>query len=73
MVQCNEVIAFLSPQTSSRPSLVRPLGTHDLQPQTVRVGASCLRSSLGMTSQLLGCLEDGVLLLRPHQRCQDQI
>jgi hypothetical protein len=71
MVWCNEVIASLLPQTSSCPLLVKPLGTHDLRPQTIRVGATYLHSSLGVTSQLLGCLE--VPLLWPHRRCQDQI
>jgi hypothetical protein len=69
MVQCNEVIASLSLQTSLCPSLVKPLGTHDLQPQTVRVSASCLHSSLGVTSWLLGCLEYGVPLLQLHRQC----
>jgi hypothetical protein len=49
MVWCNEVIASLSPQTSLRYSLVKHLGTHDLQHQTIRVGASCLHNSLNMT------------------------
>jgi hypothetical protein len=53
MVQCNEVIAFLSFQIASHLSLVKPLGIHDLQPQTVMVGASCLHSSLDVTSQFL--------------------
>jgi hypothetical protein len=49
MVQCNEVIASLSLQTFLRHSLAKPSGTQDLQPQTVRVGASYLHSSLGVT------------------------
>jgi hypothetical protein len=73
MVQCNKVIASLSLQFSSRHSLVKPLGTHDLQPETVRVSTSCLHSSLGVTSQLLGYLEYGIPLLWPRQRCQDQM
>jgi hypothetical protein len=64
MVQCNKVIASLSVQISSHPSLVKPLGTHDLQSQTIRVGASYLHSSLGMTSRLLGCLEYDERLLQ---------
>jgi hypothetical protein len=47
MVKYNEVIASLSLQISSHPSLAKPLSTRGLQPQTVRVDASCLRSSLG--------------------------
>jgi hypothetical protein len=73
MVWCNEVIASLSPQTSLRPSLVKPLATHDLQPQTVRVSTSYLHNSLDMTLWLLSCLEYDVPLLRPHRWCQDQI
>jgi hypothetical protein len=73
MVWCIEVIASLLLQTFLRPSLVKPLGTHDLQPQFVRVSASYLYSSLGMTLHLLSCLEYGVLLLQPHRWCQDQI
>jgi hypothetical protein len=46
MVQCNEVIAFLSFQIASRFLLVKPLVIRDLQPQTVMVDASCLHSSL---------------------------
>jgi hypothetical protein len=71
MIQCNEVIASLSLQISSRPSLAKPLSTHDLQPQTVKVGISCLHSSLGVTLRLLCCHEYGVPLLRLHQQCQD--
>jgi uncharacterized membrane protein (GlpM family) len=52
---------------------MKPLGTHGLQPQTIRVGVSCLHSSFDMTSWLLSCLEYDVPLLRPHRRCQDQI
>jgi hypothetical protein len=66
MVQCNEVIASLSLQISSRPSLVKPLGIHDLPPQTIMVDISYLHSSLGVTSWLFGCLEYGVPLLRLH-------
>jgi hypothetical protein len=73
MIQCNEVIASLSLQISSRPSLVKPLGIRDLQPQTVMVNASYLHSSLDVTSWLLGCLEYDVLLLRLHRQGQDQI
>jgi hypothetical protein len=50
MVQCNEVIASLSLQISSRPSLVKPLGIRDLQPQTIMVDVSYLHSSLDVTS-----------------------
>jgi hypothetical protein len=57
MVQRNEVSTFSSSKTSSRPSLAKPLGIHDLHPQTLRVEASCWPNSLGMTSWLLGCLE----------------
>jgi hypothetical protein len=67
MVQCNEVITSLLPQTSLHPSLVKPLGTHDLQPQTVRVSASYLHNSLDVTLQLLSYLEYGVPLLQPHR------
>jgi hypothetical protein len=73
MVQCNEVIASLSSQIASHLSLVKPLGIRDLQPQTVMVDASCLHSSLDVTSRLLGCFEYDVLLLRLHQQGQDQI
>jgi hypothetical protein len=68
MVQCNEVIASLSLQISSRPSLAKLLGIHDLQPQTVMVDASYLHSSLDVTSRLLGYLEYNVLLLRLHRQ-----
>jgi hypothetical protein len=73
MARCSEVIAFLSLQTSLCPSLAKPLSTHDLYPQTVKIGISCLHSSLGMTLQLLSCLGYDVLLLRPHQQYLDQI
>jgi hypothetical protein len=73
MVQCNEVIASFSLQISSRPSLVKPLGICDLQPQTVMVDASCLSSPLAVPSWLLGCFEYDVLLLRLHRQGQDQI
>jgi hypothetical protein len=73
IVQCNKVVASLSLQTSLHPSLLKPLGIRDFQPQTVMVDVSYLHSSLGMTSRLLGCLEYGVLLLRLHWQCQDQI
>jgi hypothetical protein len=56
-------------QTSSHPSLAKPLGTHDLQHQTIRVDASSLHSSPGVTSRLLGCLEYVVPLLWPHWWC----
>jgi hypothetical protein len=49
MVRCIEVIAFLSLQISSRPSLTKPLGIRDLQPQTVMVDISYLHSSLDVT------------------------
>jgi hypothetical protein len=73
MVQYNEVIASLSLKISSCPSLAKPLSIHGLQPQTIKVSASCLHSSLGMTLRLLSCLEYDVPLLRPHQQCLDQI
>jgi hypothetical protein len=72
MVQCNEVIAFLSLQISSHPSLEKPLVIRDLQPQIVMVDVSYLHSSLGETSWLLGCLEYGVLLFQLHRQGQDQ-
>jgi hypothetical protein len=71
--RCSEVIAFLSLQTSSHPSLVKPSSTHDLQPQTIKVDVSYLHSSIGVTLWLLSCLEYNVPLLRPHQQCLDQI
>jgi hypothetical protein len=67
MIQCNEVIASLSLQISLRPSLVKHLSIRGLQTQTVMIDASYLHNSLGMTSQLLGCLEYGVPLLRLHR------
>jgi hypothetical protein len=73
MVQCNEVIAFLSFQIASCLSLVKPLGIRDLEPQTVMVDASCSHSSLDATSRLLGCFEYDVLLLQLHRQGQDQI
>jgi hypothetical protein len=73
MVQYNEVIASLSLQISSRPSLAKHLSIRGLQSQTVKVGTSYLRSSLGMTLRLLSCLGYDVPLLRPHQQCLDQI
>jgi hypothetical protein len=73
MVQCNEVITSLSFQIASRLSLVKSLGIQDLQPQTVMVDASCLHSSLDVTSWLLGCFEYDVLLLQLHRQGQDQI
>jgi hypothetical protein len=73
MVQCNEVIASVSLQISSCPSLAKPLGIRELQPQTIMVDVSWLHSSLDVTSRLLGCFEYEVLLLRLHQQGQDQI
>jgi hypothetical protein len=73
MVQYNKVIASLSLQISSRPSLVKPLSTRGLQPQTVKVGVSYLHSSLGATLRLLSFLGYDVSLLRPQQQCLDQI
>jgi hypothetical protein len=73
MVQYNEVIASLSLQISSRPSLVKPLSIHGLQPQTVKVSASYLHSSLGATLQLLSFLGYNVSLLRHQQQCVGQI
>jgi hypothetical protein len=52
MVQCSEALTFLSPQTSSQLSLVRPSSTNDLLLQTPRVNISCLHKPLGMTSRL---------------------
>jgi hypothetical protein len=63
MARCSEVITFLSLQTSSRPSLAKPLDTHVLHPQTVKVYASYLHNSLSVTLWLLSCLEYNVLLL----------
>jgi hypothetical protein len=73
MVQYNEVIASLSLQISSRPSLMKPLSTCGLPPQTVKVSASCLHSSLGTTLRLLSFLGYDVPLLQPQQQCLDQI
>jgi hypothetical protein len=73
MVQYNEVIDSLSLQISSCPSLVKPLSIRDLQPQTVKVGASYLHSSLGITLLLLSFLGYDVPLLRPQQQYLDQI
>jgi hypothetical protein len=73
MVQYNEVIASLSLQISSRPSLAKPLSTRGLKPQTVRVGASCLHSSLGVTLRLLSFLGYDVPFLRPQQQYLGQI
>jgi hypothetical protein len=50
IVRGSKVIASLSHQTSSRSLLMKHLGTHDPQPQTVRVSASYFHSSLGVTS-----------------------
>jgi hypothetical protein len=65
MIQSNEVIAPLSLQAYLHPSLVKPSSTHNLQPQTVKAGVSCLHISLSMTLRLLSCLEYDVLLLQP--------
>jgi hypothetical protein len=73
MIQYNEVIASLSLQTSSRPSLVKPLSTRGPQLQTIKVDASCLHSSLGATLRLLIFLGYDVPLLRPQQQCLGQI
>jgi hypothetical protein len=73
MVQCNEVIASFLLQISSRPSLVKPLNTRGLQPQTVKVSAFCLHSSLGTTLRVLSFLRYDVSLLRPQQQCLGQI
>jgi hypothetical protein len=64
-VQCSEVLIFLSLQTSSRPSWVKLLDTHDFQLQTPRVGSSCLHSFLGVTLQPLSCLEYDWVSPRP--------
>jgi hypothetical protein len=72
-VQYNEVIASLSLQISSRPSSVKPLSTRGLQPQTVRVGTSCLHSSLGTALRLSCFLGYDVPLLQPKQQCPGQI
>jgi hypothetical protein len=55
-------------RTNGPKGTMKPLGTHGLQPQTIRVGVSCLHSSFDMTSWLLSCLEYDVPLLRPHRR-----
>jgi hypothetical protein len=73
IVQYNEVIASLSLQIFSRPSLAKPLSTCGLPPQTVKVDASCLYSSLGATLRFLSFLGYDVPLLRPQQQCLDQI
>jgi hypothetical protein len=73
MVQYNEAIASPSLQISSRPSLAKPLNTRGLQPQTVRVSASCLRSSLGAALRLSSFLGYDVPLLQPQQQCPGQI
>jgi hypothetical protein len=73
MVQYNKVIASLLLQISSRPSLTKPLSARGLQPQTIKVGASCLHSSLGATLWLLNFLGYDVPLLQPQQQCLDQI
>jgi hypothetical protein len=68
IVQYNKVIASLSFQISSRHSLAKHLSTRGLQPQTIRVDASCLHSSLGATLRLLNFLGYDVPLLRPQQQ-----
>jgi hypothetical protein len=73
MVQYNEVIASLSLQISSRPSLVKPLSTRGLQSQTVKVDASCLHSSPSATLWLLSFLGYDVQLLQHQQQCLGQI
>jgi hypothetical protein len=73
MVQYNEVIASLSLQISSRPSMAKYLSTRGLQPQTIKVGASGLHSSLGATLRLLSFLGYDVPLLRSQQQCLGQI
>jgi hypothetical protein len=73
MIQYNKVIASLSLQISSCPSLAKPFSTHGLQPQTIRVRASYLHSSLGATLRLLNFLGYDVPLLRPQQQCLSQI
>jgi hypothetical protein len=50
MVWCSEVLTFLWPETSSRPSLAKPLDTRDFQLRTPRIDASYLHNSLGVTS-----------------------
>jgi hypothetical protein len=73
MVQYNEVITSHSLQISSRPSLVKTLSIRGLQPQTIKVGASCSHSSLGATLWLLSFLGYDVSLFWPQQQCLDQI
>jgi hypothetical protein len=73
MVQYNEVIASLSLQISSRPSLVKSLSTRGLQSQTVRVDASCLHCSLGAALRLSSFLVYDEPLLQPQQQCLGQI
>jgi hypothetical protein len=67
MVQYNEVITSLSLQIFSRPSLAKPLSMRGLQLQTVRVSASCLRSSLGAALRPSSFPGYDVLLLQPQQ------
>jgi hypothetical protein len=67
MVQYNGVIAYLSLQISSRPSLVKLLSTRGLPPQIVSVGASYLHSSLGATLRFSNFLGYDVPLLQPQQ------
>jgi hypothetical protein len=73
MVQYNEVIASLSLQISSHPSLVKSLSICGHQSQTIKIGVFCLHSSLGATLWLLSYLGYDVPLLRPQQQCLDQI
>jgi hypothetical protein len=73
MVQYNEAITSLSLQIFSCPSLAKHLSTRGLQPQTVRVGASCLHSSLGVALRLSSFLGYDVPLLQPQQQCPGQI
>jgi hypothetical protein len=73
MVQYNEVITSLPLRIFSRPSLAKPLSTRGLQPQTLRVGASCLHTSLGVALRFLSFLGYDVPLLQPQQQCLGQI
>jgi hypothetical protein len=73
MVQYNEVITFLSLQIFSRSLLGKPLSIRGLQPQTIKVGASCLHNTLGTTLWLLSILGYYVLLLWSQQQCMCQI
>jgi hypothetical protein len=57
MSQCSEVLIFLLLQISSRPLWVKLSDIHDLKLQILRAKASCLHSTLGVTSRLLGYLE----------------